>query len=257
MSQYGQAPPYGYHQAPQYTQIGQTQQYQHAYQGQQYAPAPVAPQNTNPYQQAPQYGAPNPQYSAAQPHQQLQQSYEAFPISNYQSTTTSATDPAVIEAWFEEIDMDRSGSITAKELRTALAMGNRQYSLSDADQMVRAFDTSETRTLRKRDFVELYEYIDRVRDTFERFDSNKRGALNLDQLVLALKNTGFDLDTPVVTALFKRHDPDNSNCLATEEFLRLNLFLKSCQRTFSAFDSQKSGRVSMDLYQFVYAVSHI
>lgn len=65
----------------------------------------------------------------------------------------------------------------------------------------------------------------------------------------ALRHAGFNLDPPVVQAMMNRHDPDNNNQMSLDEFIRMCLFLQSCVRTFSAFDAQRTGRITLDFGQ--------
>lgn len=74
---------------------------------------------------------------------------------------------------------------------------------------------------------------------------------------MCIVHAGFNLDPPVVTAMMTRHDPDNNKAMSLDEFIRMCLFLQSCVRTFTAFDPQRTGRVTLDFGQFVYAAAHI
>ncbi len=57
--------------------------------------------------------------------------------------------------------------------------------------------------------------------------------------------------------MMSRHDPDNSGTLSLDEYIRMCLFLQSCVRTFTAFDQQRTGRITLDFNQWVYAASHV
>lgn len=75
-----------------------------------------------------------------------------------------------LKAWFDAIDIDRSGRLDAKELQRALAMGNLNFGLNDVDQMVRAFDTDSTRTLGFGEFSRLHYFLVNVQNSFQQFD---------------------------------------------------------------------------------------
>uniref|UniRef100_A0A7R9V5W6 EF-hand domain-containing protein n=1 Tax=Chlamydomonas euryale TaxID=1486919 RepID=A0A7R9V5W6_9CHLO len=124
-------------------------------------------------------------------------------------------------------------------------------------QMVRAFDTRGSRSLNVQEFQKLHEFLNSVTASFNYFDADRSRALTLSETVNALRHAGFNMDPPVVQAMFKRHDPNNSGTLSLDEYIRLCLFLQSCVRTFSAFDAQRAGRITLDFNQFVYAGSHI
>lgn len=75
-----------------------------------------------------------------------------------------------LKAWFDAIDVDRSGRLDAKELQRALAMGNLNFGHNDVDQMVRAFDTDNSRTLGFGEFSRLHYFLVNVQNSFQTFD---------------------------------------------------------------------------------------
>ncbi|KAG1662375.1 hypothetical protein FOA52_006637 [Chlamydomonas sp. UWO 241] len=228
-----QQPGYG---APQQPGYGAPPQPQAAYG----APAPQQHGYSAPTQQQPGYGAPAPQQHAPQ-----------------QGAPAGAADPNAVAMWFRSIDTDGSGFLDARELQQALAKGNLHYGLTDTDTMVRAFDTRGSRSLSTAEFQKLHEFLNSVTSSFNYFDTDRSRALSANEVISALKHAGFHMDPPVVQAMFKRHDPNNTNTLSLDEYIRLCLFLQSCVRTFGAFDTGRSGRITLDFNQFVYAGSHI
>lgn len=68
-------------------------------------------------------------------------------------------------------------------------------------------------------------------------------------------HAGFTLDQHAFEAVFSSFDPDRSQACSVTEFMGLTVFLKCTAMVFSAFDPQKSGRVTFDYNQFVYASS--
>lgn len=161
-----------------------------------------------------------------------------------------------VAAWFNSIDSDRNGQLDSKELQRALQLGHLNFDLSDVDRMVKAFDANGSRTLSVQEFCKLHEFITSVTGSFNYFDQSKRG-LGRDGLTQALKHAGFALDPPVMAAMVKRHDPNNDGLMQLAEYIRMCLFLQSCVRTFGAFDSQRTGRITLDFNQFVYGASHL
>lgn len=57
--------------------------------------------------------------------------------------------------------------------------------------------------------------------------------------------------------MVRAFDPDRNGQLGLAEFIAMTLFLKSAAATFSAFDPQSEGRISLDFNQFVYACSNM
>mmetsp|Transcript_22569 Transcript_22569/g.62344 ORF Transcript_22569/g.62344 Transcript_22569/m.62344 type:complete len:219 (-) Transcript_22569:946-1602(-) len=184
------------------------------------------------------YGQPAPTY--AQPH-----------------GGKSTADMDAVRAWFMAIDLDRSGELNSGELQRALSMGQLNFSLTDVDSMIRAFDTNGRRKLNIEEFAKLHSFLTSVQSSFVYFDRDMSRTLEFGEVLQALKHAGFTLDPPVVQAMMHRHDPDNDTHMKLDDFIRMCLFLQSCVRTFSAFDAQRTGRITLDFGQFAYAVSHL
>lgn len=72
----------------------------------------------------------------------------------------------------------------------------------------------------------------------------------------ALTHAGFRLDGPAFDCVFTTFDPDSTGTLSLAEFIGMSVFLQACSLTFSAFDASKTGRVTLDFSQFVYAASN-
>ncbi|KAI8467604.1 MAG: hypothetical protein J3K34DRAFT_429949 [Monoraphidium minutum] len=162
-----------------------------------------------------------------------------------------------LQQWFTAIDTDRSGHLDAKELQRALAMGNLNFDLSDVDQMVRAFDQNASRTLNFEEFQRLHYFLVNVQQSFRSFDRDNSGSLSPDEVMNALRQAGFQLDMPAVTAMIDKFDPDNNKQLTLDEYIRSCLFLQTGARTFAAFDPQRKGSIALSFSQFIYACSNV
>ncbi|WIA18681.1 hypothetical protein OEZ86_005149 [Tetradesmus obliquus] len=162
-----------------------------------------------------------------------------------------------LKAWFDAIDVDHSGRLDSKELQRALAMGNLHYGLNDVDQMVRAFDVDNSRSLGFAEFSRLHYFLVNVQNSFQTFDRDRSGRLTPDEVAQALQQAGFQLDGPAMMAMISKFDPDNSASLSLDEYIRSCLFLQTAARTFGAFDPQRTGQVHLSFNQFVYAASHV
>ncbi|GBF97054.1 hypothetical protein Rsub_09527 [Raphidocelis subcapitata] len=169
----------------------------------------------------------------------------------------SSSSDQQLRQWFDSIDTDKSGHLSAKELQRALALGNLEFTITDVDAMVRAFDTNGTRTLAFDEFQRLHNFLVNVQQSFHTFDKDRSGRLSTDEVNSALKQAGFALDAPAVAAMIEKFDPDNSKNLALDEYIRSCLFLQTAARSFAAFDPNKTGNVTLSFSQLCYVCSHI
>ncbi|CAD7701349.1 unnamed protein product [Ostreobium quekettii] len=161
-----------------------------------------------------------------------------------------------LKQWFDAVDRDRSGQISAKELQTALDMGQLKFSLATVAHMIRMHDKDGSGSINFQEFEHLTTFLTEMRSSFNYFDSDRGGSLSLDEIHRAITHAGFQLDQPAFTALVGAFDPDRNALLGVQEFIAMTLFLKSCSAIFTAFDPQRSGKVTLDFNQFVYAASN-
>lgn len=164
--------------------------------------------------------------------------------------------PQQLRQWFDSMDTDGNGHLTAQELQTALAHGNLHFSLSSVAHIIRIHDRDNSGTISFEEFSKLHEFLTNVQRSFEYFDTNRRGSLGLDKIQQALSHAGYNLDDRVLQTVFQRFDPSKSGHLQLTEFLALTLFLRSATATFNAYDPQRSGMVHLNFNQFLYAAAN-
>lgn len=102
----------------------------------------------------------------------------------------------------------------------------------------------------------LHNFIINTQNAFFHYDKDRSGALDKSEVHSALTQAGFRLEQPAFECVFATFDPDSTNTLSLAEFMGLSVFLQSCSLTFQAFDAHRSGRVTLDFSQFVYAASN-
>lgn len=161
-----------------------------------------------------------------------------------------------LRQWFDAVDRDRSGQISAKELQTALAMGNLKFSLATVAQMIKIHDVDSTGCISFQEFERLHDFLTTMQQTFSYFDQDKGGSLSLDEIYRAMTHAGFKLDRTAFTAVVAAFDPDRNAQLGMPEFIAMTLFLKSCACIFTAFDPQQTGKITLDMNQFYYAAAN-
>ena len=60
---------------------------------------------------------------------------------------------------------------------------------------------------------------------------------------------GFNLADEAFQAMFRAFDPDLDGRLGLAEYMAMTLFLRSASATFTAFDTQRQNRISLDFNQ--------
>ncbi|XP_022153897.1 probable calcium-binding protein CML49 isoform X2 [Momordica charantia] len=211
-----------------------------AYGGQQ--PPPHSQQSYAPVS-AP-YGAPSAPYGSStgdkppkdKPHQSYggagggHQSYggagggHAYPPPNsygnpFASLLPSAfppgTDPSIV-ACFQVADQDGSGFIDDKELQGVLSSYNQKFSIRTVHLLMYHFTNTNTRKIGPKEFIALFYGLQSWRGIFERFDSDRSGKIDSNELREALLSLGFAVSPVVLDLLVSKFDKSGGKSKAIE-----------------------------------------
>ncbi|XP_027089446.1 uncharacterized protein [Coffea arabica] len=143
---------------------------------------------------------------------------------------------AVLREWYDRVDSDKTGGITATQLQTAFGIGNLQFPLSVVQQMIRMYDFDRNGTMSFPEFVELNKFLLKVQQAFADLERG-RGYLVPDDV-------------------YKSFDQKRSGRFRLDGFISLCIFVQSARNLFSSFDTSNQGRVTLDLNQFIYCTAN-
>ncbi|KAF8013200.1 hypothetical protein BT93_I1161 [Corymbia citriodora subsp. variegata] len=162
---------------------------------------------------------------------------------------------AILKEWFDRVDSDKTGSITALQLKRALAVGNLELSISVVEQMIRMYDFDRNGTMSFEEFVALNKFLLKVQQAFSDLERG-RGYLVPDDVYEALVKIGFSLDSPSFYSVCESFDQKKNGRFRLDDFMSLCIFVHSARNLFSSFDTAKQGRVTLDFNQFVYCTAN-
>ncbi|KAF5750247.1 putative calcium-binding CML50 -like protein [Tripterygium wilfordii] len=230
----GGAPPYSSGGAPPYTSGG--------------AP-PYASGGAPPYSSggAPPYAAggyPPPPQTYGSPFATLVPS--AFP---------PGTDPTVV-ACFQMADQDGSGLIDDKELQSALSSYNQSFSLRTVHLLMYLFTNTNTRKIGPKEFSQLFYSLQTWRSTFDRFDRDRSGKIDANELREALLSMGFAVSPVVLDLLVSKFDKTGGKNKAIEydNFIECCLTVKGLTEKFKEKDTSYSGSATFAYEAFMLTV---
>ncbi|GLT63218.1 hypothetical protein SLA2020_357970 [Shorea laevis] len=162
---------------------------------------------------------------------------------------------AILREWFERVDSEKTGSLTAPQLKSAFSVGNLEFSLSIVQQMIRMYDFDRNGTMSFEEFVALNKFLIKVQQAFSDFERG-RGFLGLDEVYEALVKIGFSLDSPAFCTVCESFDQKKNGRFRLDDFISLCIFLQSARNLFNSFDTAKQGRITLDLNQFVFCTAN-
>ncbi|KAL6522491.1 hypothetical protein OROMI_031449 [Orobanche minor] len=163
---------------------------------------------------------------------------------------------SILREWFDRVDYQKTGNITATQLKSVFAVGNLHFPISVVQQMVRMYDFDRNGTMSFEEFVELNKFLLKIQQAFSGLDRG-RGFLVPDEAYEALVKIGFSLDSPAFYTACESFDQSRSGKLRLDDFISLCIFVQSTRNMFNSFDTSKAGRVTLDFNQFIYCMLQI
>lgn len=199
-----------------------------AYYGQPQGPPP----GQQPYGASgaqPQYGQPAPGYGA--PH----------------------VDPNVL-AWFQAVDADRSGRISALELQQALTNNDwTRFSLQTCYGMIGLFDRDFSGSIDINEFGQLWGFINQWRQVFNSYDNDRSGNISHQELHRAFTQLGYRLSSNFVNVAMYKFDTDLRRSLTFEGFISCCMMLQQASHHFQQKDTRRVGQAQYNYEDFMYA----
>ncbi|XP_052308310.1 uncharacterized protein LOC18098138 isoform X2 [Populus trichocarpa] len=173
----------------------------------------------------------------------------------------------ILREWFERVDSEKTGNITATQLKSALAVGNLEFPLSVVQQMIRMYDSDGNGTMSFDEFVGLNKFLLKVcawimncsfQEVQQAFSDLQRGRGYLvpDDVYEGLVKIGFSLDSPSFYTVCESFDQKKNGRIHLDDFISLCIFVQSARNLFNSFDTTKQGRVTLDFNQFVYCTAN-
>ncbi|KAF6027632.1 PEF1 [Bugula neritina] len=160
-------------------------------------------------------------------------------------------DPQVV-AWFQAVDADRSGQISAMELRQALTNSNYSHFNEEACRlMIGMFDKDMNGTINLNEFQQLWTYMNQWKGTFDRFDSNRSGSIEANELCNAFNELGYRVSMQFSQLVCTKYDTQGRRALTLDSFIQACVLLKMLTDSFRQRDTSMTGTVQMSYEDFM------
>ncbi|KAL4607747.1 hypothetical protein ACB092_09G197900 [Castanea dentata] len=165
------------------------------------------------------------------------------------------TDPNVV-ACFKIADQDGSGLIDDKELQRALSSYDQSFSLRTVHLLMHHFTNSNAKKIGPKEFTSLFYSLQSWRDIFERFDRDRSGRIDSNELREALLSLGFAVSPVVLDLLVSKFDKTGGKSKAIEydNFIECCLTVKGLTEKFKEKDRTYSGSATFNYEEFMLTV---
>uniref|UniRef100_T1JFX7 EF-hand domain-containing protein n=1 Tax=Strigamia maritima TaxID=126957 RepID=T1JFX7_STRMM len=154
--------------------------------------------------------------------------------------------------WFQAVDVDGSGRISAIELRQALTNANWSlFSEETCRLMIGLFDRDQNKSIDIQEFQQLWRYIQQWHQTFSRVDQNNSGYIEQVELQQAMASMGYNLSTPFIQILIARFDYLRQNKLTLDAFIMACVILQQLTETFKQKDVERRAEIRVNYDDFL------
>ena len=133
-------------------------------------------------------------------------------------TSTSAT-TADVDKKFNNIDTDKSGTITIDELRAAMKRENPAVTEAQVQRRWAAMDFNKDGSVSRKEFVQA--------EDFAAIDTDSSGTITIDELRAAMKRENRAVTEAQVIARFTSSDVNRDGTLSKAEYMRAGLDVKA------------------------------
>ncbi|KAK3610676.1 hypothetical protein CHS0354_028061 [Potamilus streckersoni] len=154
--------------------------------------------------------------------------------------------------WFQSVDQDRSGKITAEELQQALMNGNwSPFNPETCRLMIGMFDRDRSGTIDVIEFAALWKYIQDWKACFDRFDTDRSGNIDAGELNTAFRSFGYNLSPQFCDLIVRVFDRRGGRNIKFDDFIQACVMLKTLTDKFRVKDVQQNGMIRITYEEFL------
>ncbi|KAK8478296.1 hypothetical protein V6N13_042556 [Hibiscus sabdariffa] len=171
------------------------------------------------------------------------------------SAFSPETDPNIV-ACFQMADQDGSGLIDDKELQRALSSYDQRFSLRTVRLLMYLFTNTNARKIGPKEFISVFYCLQNWRAIFERFDMDRSGKIDANELREALLSLGFAVSPVVLDLLVSKYDKTGGESKAIEydNFIECCLTVKGLTEKFKEKDTMYTGNATFTYEAFMLMV---
>ncbi|XP_034252987.1 peflin isoform X8 [Thrips palmi] len=157
-----------------------------------------------------------------------------------------------VQQWFNAVDRDRSGKISAKELQAALVNGQgKNFSDQACNLMIGMFDKDKSGTIDINEFQQLYNYVNQWLGTFRSYDRDQSGHIEEPELAQAFQQMGFRFTPEFIKFLITKSDMQDHAKISVDQFIVLCVQIQRFTEAFRVRDKDQTGTITIGFEDFL------
>ncbi|KAJ1656985.1 hypothetical protein IWQ61_003534 [Dispira simplex] len=195
-------------------------------------------------------------YGAHPPTSQPPQSYGSpYPPPAQPQQPAGPPTPEMLRHWFNAVDEDKSGALSAAELQRALVNGDwSPFNIETVRMMVNMFDKDNSGTISFDEFAGLWKYIEEWKRCFMTFDRDRSGTIDGQELTHALRTFGYNVSPEVIKLLICKFDINGNGTVTFDNFIQACVTVRTLTEAFKRFDTDNDGWVQICYKDFLMLV---
>nr|BAJ98236.1 predicted protein [Hordeum vulgare subsp. vulgare] len=153
-----------------------------------------------------------------------------------------------VERAFRAVDRDRSGSIDEGELQAALSGAYHRFSIRTVRLLIFLFsDASPRFRMGPAEFATLWNCLGQWRVVFDRYDRDRSGKIESNELREALRGLGYAVPPSVIDLLIANYNNGVSNrgALDFDNFVECGMVVKGLTEKFKENDTRHTGSAAL------------
>ena len=166
--------------------------------------------------------------------------------------------PPSLLQWFQAVDTDRSGRVSAEELQRALSMGTMPFSIGTCERMVSMFDRDGSGQITFDEFTQLHRFITSMQSGFRARDRDGSGRLSGLEIRNALSDSGYQVSEGTFQTMMRKFDRQRRGSLGFDDYIELSIFISTVRNVFGFYDRQRTNQVvfTFDTFLAASAATH-
>lgn len=152
---------------------------------------------------------------------------EVFDPSQYKKPGLTENDIIQIKEVFDEFDFDKDGFLNPLDIRTALTKNNYSAMKETVFHIIAEYDQGEEGALNFNDFLDMCsqnhnqkkENIIEIKGIYRKYDKNKKGYFDIDDLKRVSRELGEDVENEVLEEMIKSIDKNMDGRVTYEDFV--------------------------------------
>ncbi|KAG0055992.1 Alpha-1 3/1 6-mannosyltransferase alg-2 [Gryganskiella cystojenkinii] len=161
-----------------------------------------------------------------------------------------------LKDWFNAVDTDGNGTLSAQELQRALMNGDgwTPFNMETVRMMISMFDKNCDGSISFDEFIGLWNYIEKWKTCFQTFDQDRSGTIDAQELHTALTGFGYNLSPITVDLIVKKYDVRGRGDITFDNFVQGCVTVQNLTDSFRRLDHSGTGVVTMTYEQFLQLV---